>query len=131
MPKIRRILKHVEVEIARGNRRCRRNRQHQIPAGTPCLVIQDDSGPFKRSYCRECALPILKQCAADLRHFRDVLYGSPSQQQQQQSIPASSPLGQALLDANSRRRKSRRPAMQVTAYDEKDPAGTKLTGTRS
>ncbi len=74
MAKVRQILKHVSVEIAKGSRRCRRNRNHAILAGEPCLVIRDDAGPWSRNYCRECALPILKLCAADLRGFRDVLY---------------------------------------------------------
>jgi len=42
--------------------------------GQPCLVIQDDNGPYSRNYCQHCALPILKQCAQDLRHVRDLLY---------------------------------------------------------
>ncbi|REJ90434.1 MAG: hypothetical protein DWQ34_17495 [Planctomycetota bacterium] len=74
MAKVRQILKHVHVEIAKGTRRCRRNRDHRIRAGEPCLVIRDDAGPYSKNYCRECALPILKLCAADLRRFRDVLF---------------------------------------------------------
>jgi len=75
MAKTRQILKHVRVEVARGSRRCRRNKDHKIRLGEVCLVINDEGSPYPKSYCRDCALPILKLCAQDLRRCRDVLYG--------------------------------------------------------
>ena len=75
MPAVRRILNHVSAEVARGTRRCRRNRNHLIRRGDPCLVIQDSGTPYSRSYCVDCALPILKQSGVELRVIRDVLYG--------------------------------------------------------
>lgn len=76
MAQVRQILKHVWVEQAKGNRRCRRNRSHTIPPGDACLVIRDDSGPFTKNYCMECAEPILGKCAANLRSIGRQLYPS-------------------------------------------------------
>lgn len=78
MAKVRQVLRHLRVEHAKGTRNCRRNRAHSIRRGEPCLLIRDDVGPYSRTYCSACALPILKQCAADLRVIRDFLYGAPS-----------------------------------------------------
>lgn len=89
MPTVRRILSHVSAEIAGGTRRCRRNRSHQISRGTPCLVIQDSGTPYSRSYCPLCALTILKQCGAELRNIRDVLYGDMSQPAMESNRPAT------------------------------------------
>ena len=75
MAKIRQVIRHVSVEFAKGDRRCRRNKSHTISAGSPCLAIQEPGGPFKKCYCAECALPILRQCASDLRGIRNDLYG--------------------------------------------------------
>ncbi len=77
MAKVRCVLKHVRIEFAGGQRRCKRNRNHSIGPGQPCLVIQDDGAPFSKCYCSECALPIMKQCADDLRKLRDIMYGGP------------------------------------------------------
>ena len=77
MAQVRQILKHIRVEHSKGRRRCRRNRTHEIVRGEPCLIIRDDGAPFTRTYCRTCALPILKLCASDLRDCRDTLYGPP------------------------------------------------------
>lgn len=84
MAQVRQILKHVRVEYAKGRRRCRRNRAHLIQRAEPCLIIRDDGAPFTRTYCRDCALPILKQCANDLRQFRDTLYGPPASEDPRQ-----------------------------------------------
>lgn len=78
MPSIKRILKHVSVEVARGSRQCRRDKSHRIHPGQVCLTISDDGSPYKRSYCKECALPILKHCASDLRQIKDALYPAAS-----------------------------------------------------
>lgn len=74
MAKVRRIIKHVSVEVARGTRRCRRNREHSIRAGEFCLSIRDDGTPFSRNYCATCAEAILKQCGNDLRKIGAQLY---------------------------------------------------------
>ncbi len=75
MARVRHVIRHVTVEFANGERGCKRNRNHRIPVGNPCLVIQDPGGPFKKCYCQECALPILRLIASDLREIRDTLYG--------------------------------------------------------
>ena len=67
-------MSHVEAEIARGTRRCRRNKQHQIMKGEPCLMIQDMGTPYRKSYCRRCAYEILVQSCDELRTIRAVLY---------------------------------------------------------
>lgn len=74
MAKVRQILKHVSVEVAKGKRHCRRNREHCIEPGQACLVIRDDGGPYTRQYCAECAEAILKLCAEDLREFGAAMF---------------------------------------------------------
>jgi hypothetical protein len=113
MAKVRQILKHVNVEVAKGKRRCRRNRVHTILAGEPCLVIRDDAGPYSRNYCRECALPILKLCAADLRRFRDVLY--PEAQAQAKVVRREPVASDATVMRKEVERIVGRP-MNVTLY---------------
>ena len=100
MAKVRCVLRHVKVEVAGGTRRCRRNRSHAVVRGEPCLVIQDDGTPFAKSYCSKCALPILKQCAADLRAIRDNLYGGPVVAGSESKHET---LGATLVKANKRR----------------------------
>ena len=117
MAQVRRIIRHVDVEFAKGTRGCKRNKQHQIPAGSPCLIIFDAGTPYKKCYCAECALPILKQCAADLREIRDTLY-----------VPnfvanhkADESLGEALVKANRKRAQQKeRNKFQVTQYSDED-----------
>lgn len=109
MAQVRQMLKHVHVESAKGRRACRRNRNHLIARGSPCLVIRDDGAPFTRTYCQDCALPILKRCAADLRLFRDTLYGRPGTEHAQPDAetdkqPATEPAGkntEGVLEADS------------------------------
>jgi hypothetical protein len=76
MPTIRRILRHVSAETSRGTRLCRRDRSHVISRGEPCLTILNEGTPYNSSYCARCALPILKQCGAELRVIRDLLFGA-------------------------------------------------------
>lgn len=83
-------MNHVDTEVARGVRRCKRNRNHIIRKGEPCLMIQDLGTPYRKSYCRECAFAILKQCGADLRNIRDVLYPELSPKLIAQPEPDSS-----------------------------------------
>lgn len=121
MAQIRRIIRHVDVEYAKGTRGCKRNKSHSIPAGSPCLVIFDPGTPFKKCYCAECALPILKQCAADLREIRDSLYGG-----QLSSVEAIDQAeGEALVKANRKRaQKKRRNMLEVTSYTDSPAAKT-------
>ena len=113
MPVTKRIIKHVGVEIARGARRCRRDGSHTIRPGMPCLTIHDEGTPFKRNYCDQCALPILKQCASDLRDIRDALYpeGIPK------PVPAKEAgIGDALVAKNQQSRtKTAEKKMAVTS----------------
>ncbi len=113
MSKVRQVIRHVTVETARGERGCRRNRKHRIASGQPCLVIQEQGTPYKKSYCAECALPILKQCAADLRSIRDLLYGPDFRVKK--TIPERQSLGAQLVEANRQRSRSAN-RMQVTDY---------------
>lgn len=120
MAVIKRILKHVGVEIARGDRRCRRDASHTIRPGNRCLTIQDDGTPFKRSYCAECALPILKLCATELRGIRDGLYphGLPI------ARPVAEPtVGEALVAKNrrSRKKQTEETATAETAISPETP----------
>ena len=80
-------MSHVEAEIARGTRRCRRNKQHQIMKGEPCLMIQDMGTPYRKSYCRRCAYEILVQSCNELRTIRAVLY--PDKAPQDKSAKAT------------------------------------------
>lgn len=106
MPTVKRVIRHVAVDIARGERRCRRDANHTIRPGSRCLTIQEPGTPFKRSYCSECALPILKQCAMDLRSIRDALYphGIPVQQA---PVKAPTTIGEALVEKNKKAFQSR------------------------
>lgn len=117
MPTVKRVIRHVDVDIARGERRCRRDANHTIRPGSRCLTIQEPGTPFKRSYCAECALPILKQCAMDLRSIRDALYpnGVPVQHS---PIKAAATLGETLVEKNkaafqSRLQERTRPSVPV------------------
>jgi len=74
MAKVRQLLKHVSIDVAKRTRRCRHNRAHRIEPGQPCLVVRDECGPGSRNYCAECSEPILKACAMDLRRFGALLY---------------------------------------------------------
>jgi len=109
MPGIKRIIKHVGVDLARGDRRCRRDASHTIKPGKYCLVIQDDGTPFKRSYCAECALPILKLCAAELRQIRDALYPHGIVAQP----PSQEPTIGAALVAKNRKARGGKKAEQL------------------
>ena len=62
MPKIRDILSHVSVEVAKARRICHRNRkEHSISKDTPCLVIRDAATGGGKNYCPACAPAILGQ----------------------------------------------------------------------
>jgi len=114
MAQVRQILKHVHVESAKRRRSCRRNRTHLIARGSPCLVIRDDGAPFTRTYCQDCALPILKRCAADLRLCRDELYGPPQSGLSQSSVEINKRTDseQGVMEADSFH-----PVRTITAAD--------------
>jgi hypothetical protein len=65
MPKIRRILSHVRVEIAGKVRKCHRDTTHAIHQGESCLAIYDGPRNARKNYCRECAKAILACARAD------------------------------------------------------------------
>jgi len=89
MAKVRQLLKHVTVDIAKRGRRCHRNRAHRIEPGAPCLVVRDDGGPHRRNYCLDCAAAILKLCADDLRELGGLLY--PDRFPQRSADPPAAP----------------------------------------
>ena len=66
MAAIRRVLKHVSVEIAAGTRKCHHKTTHAIRRGEPCLIIRDDGGQGKKNYCLPCASDILDRAKSDL-----------------------------------------------------------------
>ena len=107
----------AEQIVAKGTRGCKRNRAHRIPAGGPCLVIRDAGTPYTKCYCPECVLPILKQCADDLREIRDALYGPDFRPGDSTKDNTKSPkperqptVGEQLVAANRRRRAKPEPA---------------------
>lgn len=113
MAKVRRVIKHVDVEFAKGRRGCKRDKNHSIPAGSPCLVIFDPGTPYKKCYCPECALAILKQCASDLRDIRDAMFGTEFVAKP----AAAETAGEALVKANRKRaQEKQRNMFQVTGY---------------
>lgn len=127
MGTIRRILKHVEVEIARGTRRCRRHKDHRIDPGEACLSIREEGLPFSKSYCKACSLLILKQSAADLRAIRDVLF--PELQPPIPTVSPSPDLGQTLVVANRKRSGiPPRPSMKIEVYEATPSISKGLSG---
>ena len=117
MAGVRRILKHVEVDVAHGARRCRRNKDHTIAAGEMCLAIREDGLPYSKSYCKECALPILKQAAADLRGIRDAMF--PELRKPDSPVPQRD-LGTTLVVANRQRQQAaslNHPPMRIEVYE--------------
>lgn len=59
MPKIRDILKHVSVEQAQRQRKCRRDTSHMISKGDMCLVVKTNATNDDYSYSREPAKAML------------------------------------------------------------------------
>lgn len=74
MARVRRLLKHLQVEQAKRKRRCYGNRQHSIGSGERCLVIGNDDFPGGKNYCLRCADNILDQAEADIWSQRDKLF---------------------------------------------------------
>lgn len=67
MVRVRRILRHVQVEQAKLRRCCHHDRSHVIRRGENCLVVRNDSLRGTRNYCRKCARPILKLAWLELK----------------------------------------------------------------
>lgn len=71
MPKVRRILCHISIEIVERQRVCHRDRSgHTIMKGQCCLVVTDNASRTKKNYCPECASAILEQAQTDLNHMK-------------------------------------------------------------
>src|SRR5579859_6187005 len=78
MPKIRRIVGHVEVEVALKKRKCHRGQGHVIERGEACLAIYDGPRGARKNYCGSCAGPILAAAREDLAHLERQLDGAGS-----------------------------------------------------
>lgn len=66
MPAVRSVLKHVTVEVAKGRRKCGRNKkEHVIAKGQAFLRVREDAQGYK-NYCAACAPDILEKAQADL-----------------------------------------------------------------
>ena len=75
MAQVRRVLGHVAVEIAKGRRKCHRNRtKHVIRKGRPCLVITEPSYQGSKNYCPQCAKEILDRARSDLDRVESELF---------------------------------------------------------
>jgi polyferredoxin len=69
MARVRAILKHVRVEVAKAKRKCHRGCGCWIAKGQKHLAVYD-SGGQRRNYCGRCAAPILEKAATDLDGLR-------------------------------------------------------------
>lgn len=67
MVRVRRILRHVQVEQAKLRRCCHHDRSHVIRRGENCLVVRSDNLRGARNYCGKCARPILKLAWLELK----------------------------------------------------------------
>lgn len=77
MPKVREVLGHLRVEMAKKERICHRHRtSHAIARGGICLAIYGGAPRARKNYCRECAKLILDRAEGDLGRIRAELYGS-------------------------------------------------------
>ena len=64
MPKLKRLLVSACFETAQRQRKCSRNKEHEISKGDKCLVIKEIMA--KNNYCMECASLILEKAREDL-----------------------------------------------------------------
>ncbi len=64
MPKLKRLLVSACFETAQRQRKCSRNKEHEISKGDKCLVIKENMA--KNNYCMECASLILEKAREDL-----------------------------------------------------------------
>ena len=75
MAKIREVLIHVSVETASGRRKCaRKPGVHSIAKGESCLVVKGGEYNAPKSYCRECAAPILDKAERQLSDMKSELF---------------------------------------------------------
>lgn len=66
MAAIRDLLKHVDVEIAAGQRKCKRKKTRKILKGEACLVVKTGPMNSPQSYCVENAKPMLDKAWSKL-----------------------------------------------------------------
>lgn len=64
------IIKHVCIEVAKGKRRCHRNREHAIVLGDRCIVVVDGAYKGSKNYCVACGLDILRAAEGKLALLR-------------------------------------------------------------
>ena len=74
MPKVRDVLVHVSVEMAKAKRKCHRKpEQHSMQKGEVCLVIKDSATGGSKNYCPECAEPILNAAKTRIAELENAL----------------------------------------------------------
>ena len=74
MAKVRAVLGHVEVQTAKLQRVCHRNRDdHSIRAGESFLLVHNPGGTGYKNYCRQCASQILQRAEGDLVALKSAL----------------------------------------------------------
>ena len=72
MPRVRDILVHVSVEIAKKRRKCHRSGgKHCVLAGESCLVVKE--GLNRKNYCRACAAKIIERANSRLAELQRTL----------------------------------------------------------
>lgn len=77
MAKVRDILKHVDVEVAKRSRKCHRSRgEHAIPKDEAHLAVKDGSNLARKNYCPECARAILDHAYSRLKSIEEQIYGT-------------------------------------------------------
>lgn len=73
MSQVKRVLKHLAIEVAKSMRTCHRNSDHAIPKGTASLAIYEEPRSTRRNYCAACAANILSRAGSDLASLRQRL----------------------------------------------------------
>ena len=74
MPKVREVIGHVTVEVAKRKRKCTRMpKKHSILQGETCLVIKGGTYNAPQSYCKECGLEIISVAEAAIQDFLSAL----------------------------------------------------------
>lgn len=67
MGKVRDILGHVSVDVAKRKRKCHhKSKEHAVSAGQKCLVIRKSDGLGHKNYCVLCAREILQAASQKL-----------------------------------------------------------------
>jgi hypothetical protein len=79
MAKVRDILTHVSIEVAKHRRICHHNRaEHSITKETACLVIKDPATGGGKNYCPLCASPILERAKMRISQLQNELASTGS-----------------------------------------------------